>query len=343
MERNLKRRKKTSSFHLKQQFISLLSSELKNSGFDVVLDFESSFRSRICTLRFGNDRKVEVCVNLDYVKKSVNAAGCSMIFKVSYCALFIAEYIKQIGYARSGVPQSYFEGLVFLNAIEICKEKKTAGIYSPLFRWDKPPKSGYCVRPIEISSAINALNRVRMIAPSRLSKQDKAAIRSFGDSLLLYSGLPEIAYVHASIPVYALVDSLKRQANIIVKDPEAVQEFPILALAPFAQIKQLTAGDLFLSCIRSDNSFLIGAAIRLIAFLHLPYDLGIDDIHLEKLVSAMNAYIDYSIVYYNELSKCGGRLMNDNLFAISDVVKSINGYLSMHGFGVIAGGIHTTV
>ena len=343
MKHSLNHQKKMSSFHLKQQFIGLLSNELGKSRFNIVLGFESSFRSRICTLKFSDDKQIEVCINLEYVKKSDNAADCSMILKVCYCALFVADYIKQIERAKSSVPQNYFEGLVFLNAIEVCKEKKTVSIYSPLSYWDKNPKSTYCVRPIEISSAINALNRLRIIAPSGVSERDKMAIKSFSDSLLLYSGLPEIAYVYGSIPVYALVDSFKRLAGIIVKDPEAVQEFPILGLAPFDQIKQLTVGSLFLSCIQSDNTFLIGVAIRLIAFFHLPYNFKIDSVNLEKLVSAMNQYIDYSIIYYNRLPKRGRYLMDDNLFAIKNAVKSFNSYLSMHGAGVITSNIHTTM
>lgn len=343
MTHNLEKQKKMSSFHLKQQFISLLSSEFEKCRFDIVIGFESSFRKRICTLKFGDGKRVEVCVNLDYVKKSVNAVGCSMMIKVCYCALFVAEYIKQIERAKNSVPQSYFEGLVFLNAIDVCKEKRAVSIHSPLSHWNKNPKSTYCVRPIEISSAMNALNKLRIHSPSWLNEQDKAVIREFSDSLLLYSGLPEIAYIYASVPVYALVDSFKRLADTIAKDPEVVKEFPIFTLAPFDQIEQLTVSSLFLSCVQSNNDFLIGVAIRLIAFLHLPCNSEIDHINLEKILNAMISYIDYSIFYYNELSKCSGFFMNDNFLAIKAAVKSINNYLSMCGFGVTAGNIHTTV
>lgn len=343
MKHNLKSQKKLFSFHLKQQFISMLSSEFEKCRFDIVLGFESSIRKRICTLKFGEGKQVEICINLDYVKKSVNAVGCSMVLKVCYCALFVAEYIKQIERTKNSIPQSYFEGLVFLNAIEVCKKNKKVSVYSPLAHWNKNPKNTYCVRPIEISSAINALNKLRIFTPSGLNEQDKVAIKAFSDSLLLYSGLPEIAYIYASVPMYALVDSFKRLADIIAKDPEAVQEFPILTLAPFEQIKQLTVSSLFMSCVQSNNVFLIGVAIRLIAFLHLPYSTDMDNINLKKLVNAMNSYIDYSTIYYNELSKCGRFLMNDNLYAIKVAAKSINDFLSMYGSDVIARNIHNTV
>lgn len=343
MKHNPKSQKKMSSFHLKQQFISLLSSEFEKCGFDIILGFESNFRRRLCTLKFGDSKQVEVRINIEYVNKSINIVGFSMKLKICYCALFIADYIKQINWAKSNVPKSYFEGLAFLNAIEVCKEGKTVSIYSPLSHWDKKPKNKFCIRPIEIRSAINALNRLRFIFPSCLDEQDKVAIKTLSDSLLLYSGLPEIAYVHSSIPVYTLVDSFRRLADIIAKDPETVHEFPVLTLAPFDQIEQMTIGSLFLSCVHSDNDFLIGVAIRLIAFFQFPYNLEINNINMEKLVDAMISYIDYSIIYYNELSKCGRFLINDNMFAIKVAVKSINKFLSMYGSIMPARNIHTTV
>lgn len=343
MTHNQKNQNRMSSFHLKQQFISLLSSEFEKCGFDIILCFESSFSKRLCTLKFGEGKQVEVCINLEYVKKSINGVGCSMQVKICYCAFFVVDYIKLINLAKNNVPKSYFEGLAFLNAIEVCKDNKTVSIYSPLSHWNKKPKNKYCVRPIEIRSAINALNRLRLYLPSGLDEQDKLAIIALTDSLLLYSGLPEISYVHSSIPVYALVDSFGRLADIISKDPETIREFPVLALAPFDKIKQLTVRSLFLSCVQSDNNFLIGVAIRIIAFLQLPYNQEFENIDLGKLVNAMNSYIDYSIIYLNEMSKSGKFLMNDNMFAIKVAVKSINTFLSLCSFNMPDRNIHTTV
>nr|WP_143259743.1 hypothetical protein [Anaerofilum sp. An201] len=329
-----------SSFKLKQYFTSILSTEFANCGFNIILGFESSFKTRICTLYFTNSKQIDICVNLGYVKKSIDTIGSSFLFKVYYCAIFIAEYIKQIERAKKSVPQSYFEGLTFLNAIEVCRSNKKVSVYSPLSHWNEKPKRTYCIRPIEISSAINSLNKIRLLTPTKLNAQDIETIRTFCHSLLLYAGLPEVAYVHSNIPVYSMSDSLQRLADIILREPAVVDEFPILAMAPFERIKQLTIGDMFLFCVQSDSKFLMGIAIRLIAFLHMSQDMGLDDSIYRKLVHEINSYVDYSISYCNGLSKLDRCLIKDNLFAIKTAIKSINNYLNICGTGVNAGNIH---
>lgn len=341
MKHNQNRKRSMSTFELKQQFISLLANELENCCFDIVLGFESSFRNRICTLKFVNRKQVAVSINLGYVKKSICVDGCSLMFKVYYCSLYVAEYIKQIERARCSVPQSYFEGLVFLNGIDVCKSEKLVSVYSPIFHWEKKPKHSYCLRPLEIRSAINALNKIRLFASSWLNQQEKLVANTFCDSFLLYAGLPEVSYNHSRVPVYALMDAFKRLANLIAEEPLLNQEFPILTLAPFEEIEQISVNDLFLHCIQSNNTFLIGVAIRLIAFLHPSQNIELDDNTRTKLVDAMKQYIDYGLSYCYELSKSGKCLRKDNQYAIKTAAKSINGYLRISGASIISGNIHS--
>lgn len=341
MKLSIQSQKNMSIFELKHHFTSILSTEFTNCGFNIILGFEARFKNRICTLYFTNDKQIDICVNIGYVKKSIDTIGSSLMFKVYYCALFIAEYIKQIERAKKNVPQSYFEGLTFLNAIEVCRSPKTVSVYSPLSHWNEKPKRTYCIRPLEVSSAINSLNKIRLLMPTKLNTQDIEGIRTFCHSLLLYAGLPEVAYVHSNIPVYSMSNSLQKLADLVLKKPEVIDEFPILAIAPFERLKQLTVGDMFLFCVQSDSKFLMGIAIRLIAFFHLSQDMGLDDSIYRKLVHEMNSYIDYSISYCNELSKLDRCLIKDNLFAIQTAVKSINNYLNTCGAGVNAGNIHS--
>ena len=219
MKCNPKDKQNISTYHLKQQFISLLSSELEGCSFDIVLGFESSMRDRVCTLKFLDNKKLEVCVNIGFVQKSVNSIGCSFTFKLHYCALFVAEYIKLIEQAKANTPLSYFEGLVYLNSIEVLKTKETQSICSPLSCLDKKAKRSICIRPIEISSAINTLNKLKIFAIPLLNKQDIATITSLCNGLLLYSGLPEIAYIHTNMPIYAMVHSFKKLGELLAKNP----------------------------------------------------------------------------------------------------------------------------
>lgn len=341
MKCNPKTKQNISSFHLKQQFIDLLSCEFKGCCFDIVLGFESSTRDRVCTLKFLNNKKLEVCVNIGYIQKSVNHIGCSFVFKLHYCALFIAEYIKLIEQTKINMPQSYFDGLVYLNGIEILKTKEIQSICSPLSCLDKKAKRSHCVRPIEISSAINTLNKIRIFAVSLLNKQDIATITLLCNSLLLYSSLPEIAYIHTNIPRYTMVHSFKKLGELLAKNLEVMHEFPILNLAPFDQIEYLTSGDLFRACTQSNNTFLTGVAIRLVAFLHLPCGLEFDNGCHKNLVDAMKLYIEHSVAYCIEASQSKKGLLKDNSFAIRCAVKNINEYLTLSGIGLTTGNIHS--
>lgn len=292
-------------------------------------------------MQFTDDDRVEICLNLGHVRKSLDAAGCSLMLKIHYCALFVAEYVKHIERAKSSLPQNYFEGLVFLNALEVYKGKKASGICSPLSRWRKRPRHACRVRPIEISCAINALNKLRLFTPVELNEEERLAIRVFSEELLLYSGLPEIAYVGTKVPIYTVVDFIKTIGKIAADDPETRQEFPMLMLAPFEQIDHMTTHDLFLCCIQSDNTFLIGLAVRLIVFLQLQYDIKLENCSCEALVEEIKQYIDYSTVYYTEASRSNSYLIKDNLFAISIAVKAANNYLSACGEDVNSGNIHS--
>ena len=189
--------------------------------------------------------------------------------------------------------------------------------------------------------AINTLNKLRMFAIPLLNKQDIATITSLCNGLLLYSGLPEIAYIHTNMPIYAMVHSFKKLGELLAKNPELTNEFPILSLAPFDRIESLTTNDLFRTCIQSDNAFLIGVAIRLVAFLRLPYGLEIDYSCHRNLVDAMKLYIEYSVSYCIESSHASKGLLKDNSFAIRCAVKNINNYLTLSGIGLTTGNIHS--
>lgn len=341
MNRRLRKEQHIPTFYIKQEFIRLISSELEVYPLDIVLRFESSVRERICTLLFLDNTKLEICVNIGFVQKAINAIGCSFSFKLHYCALFVAEYIKLIEQAKNNTPQNYFDGLVYLNSIEVLKTKEAQCICSPLPCLGKKAKWSSCIRPIEISSAINALNKLRIFTASLLNKQDTAAAASACNSLLLYSGLPEIAYIRNNIPEYAIVHSLKKLGECIAANPEIVNEFPILSLGNFNQIECLTARELLQTCIQSNNAFLIGVAIRMVAFWNVPYNLEIAHDDHCNLVDAMKLYIECSVTYCAEIFEVNQGLLKDNSFAIRCAVKKVNEYLSLNGIGPTTGNVHS--
>lgn len=337
MKYSVKSQKNISSFALKQYFLDLLSNELNNCRFNIILRFESTIKECICSLKFSSNKRLDVCVNVSYVKKSINNLDCSLISKIHYCAWFISDYIRQIERAKNYMPQNYFESLVFFNAIDIYKSTKTVNINSPLYNLDKKPHYKYCIRPIEINCAINSLNRMKICMSSEIKEKDLIDILLH--KLSLYASLPEIVYANARTPIYTLVDCFRKISTIISNDPYIVQEFPVLMSTQFEKVNQLTTAELLLSCIQSKHDFLIGVAIRIMAYLQFPNELKKDV--FEKLVNGMIQYIEYSLKYYKLLSNSNECFFKDNLYAIKKAVKVINNCLNMYGYNINSGNIHS--
>lgn len=329
-----------SGFSLKEYVSAALSGELKGCGFHILLGFEASARDRICTLRFLPDQRLDVCVNLSHLKKTVPHPHCSLLCRVYYGVQYIAAYIHLLERAGRLVPQSYLEGLSFLNAVEVYQSAKPVSITTPLYRWKKKPGRKSSIRPIEISCAVSALNRMRFFLRNQLSEKERILLEDLADKLLLYAGVPEIAYDCANVPVYALNNSVGKLAVFLEKNPGLAETFPVLRLMEFKRIGQLTTDDLLSRYVQSDNSFLLGIAIRMTAFSGVTPRSGPHTERQGTLISAMNRYIENSLTYYKELSQAEELLLKDNLYAVKETVKAINHYLYIHGAGVNSGNIH---
>lgn len=340
MQHNLTGQKHIPSFLMKKHISGMLSRELRGCSFHIILGFEAVTQERMCSLKFLDKQRLEVCVNLSHVKRSINDSNFTMPSKVNFCVLYIADYIRQIDRARRCIPQSYFEGLTFFNAVEVYKSSKAVSIYSPLYRWGRKKGGNNCIRPIEINCTINSLNRMRLFMLSEISEKEKLSLDTIVDKLLLYASLPEIAYNATKLPVYALANSIKKLSAIITKYPEIIREFPVLMISQFDQIEQLTTKDLLYRYVQSDNNFLKGIAIRIIGFMQYPNERINDEYIFEKLALALNQYIECSLTYYTELSDSGDCFLKDNMYAVKKAVRAINDYLRIYGRNVNSGNIH---
>ena len=166
------------SFLLKQQLATLLSNECRPWGFHILLRFTSSFQKQTCTVKFEDHDRLQVFLNLASLKGGFSSPRCSWSFRVSYTALFVAAYIKQLEQARNRVPQTYWEGLAFLDAILDATGNQPVKLYSPLSLWNAKPNRTFTIRPIEVRSAIQSLTKLRESPPPGLTETDAVAIRT---------------------------------------------------------------------------------------------------------------------------------------------------------------------
>ncbi len=330
---------KMSIYQLKQLFSQLLLNELKNCRFGILVSYELSMKKRICFIKMIKKENIKININLSYIKKSNFVINCSLIPKVYYCCFFIVHLVKQLESVKQVLPKSYFEGLTYYNAIEIYNYKKT-GIYSPILHRCNKNKRSYCMRPIEIYCAIKAIEKIVMMKQLELTDNDRKTLNAFKETLLQYSYLPEISYIKKRIPVYTVINSLKEIAKFIEKNPDMINEFPILTLASFNKMKKLTIRDLFLTCAESNNDFLIELAIRLVAFFHFAYTLDYKNNDYERVIEEMKKYISTYAKFHGKISMQENYFLQDNFSAVKNAVKEINCFLCMNGITVSSGNIH---
>lgn len=329
------------SFNIKQQLINLLSHEFETCGFNIVVGFESSFSGRIFTMQLSENNRLELCINLDAVKSGIDLNLSSKKIAIYYCALYIANYVKLMELSKHKTPETYFDGLVILNAIQNYKIHNTISVYSPL-KGKKLLDSTYCIRPIEVESAIDSWNQILFLLESEISSNDKVVIKKAVNALLLYASLPEVSYISSTMPTYSLYNSLEYIEKLIALDSRVVTSFAIFELLSFQMLTTISTMELFQLYLRRENRFLIGIAIRMIAFMPLADVCGNNEECIsDSLLQAINKYRENSVIYFKELSSSNTQLFKDNLFAIKKAVFALNQYMALHGLKGNSGTIHS--
>lgn len=328
-----------SIYQIKKKFSHFLYSELREYNFVILIGFEVMFTDKLCCLKKLKNNKFRLIINLNYINKALPIISCSFMDKILYCCLFIVQFLTLLESVKHELPKSYFEGLVYFNAIEIFNRKNTE-LYSPVSHWNKKNKGSFCIKPIEIHCAINALEKIVLAEDLALDERDRISINAFKDELRIYSNFPEISYIQKKTPVYTVVNSLKEISKQIEKNPSVTQEFPILSLLPCNQIKELTIKDLFLFCAESNNDFLIELAIRLVAFFHFAYTLDYKNNDYERVIEEMKNYISTYAKFHSKISMQENYFLQDNFSAVKNAVKEINCFLCMNGITVSSGNIH---
>lgn len=321
-----------SSYNLKKYCAEYLSKELSSSGFDIILGFESRNDFRTCTISFEKNH-VDLCVNLNAMKKAIKAKEISMKIKMDFAVSFIANYIKYVADAKRKLPRTYFEGLAQLNAIDVYSSGKVMSVYSPLSSTGaKRMKHMYA---INVLVAILCLNKIRIFQQTELTEEEKDVIEKMVDELLAFSDVPEIEYSDSVLPKYALLGVISRIEKLPLTSIDTVQDFPILNILPVSGTVDQTINNIICCCSKSDNAFLLGVTVRLIA------QFGTLDIEISNnLIDTLNQYREFSVLHYQQMAK-GSSLLRDNLFAIKNNMKAINLYMDFHSISTETGSVHS--
>ncbi|MCD7822668.1 MAG: hypothetical protein LUG86_01410 [Oscillospiraceae bacterium] len=328
-----------SVFEEKKLITGLMQKETPGCGFDVVLGFESGLNERILRLRLSGDRKLEVNLNLGHIGKSLPRVR-SLKIKAYYCALFASEYIRILGRAKREEPGSYFEGLSFLDSVVMHRSEKLISVWSPTYLWDRRLGKAHVLRPLEVSAAINALNKIRIFLSNELTEDDRLAVEAICERFISYSGLPEVSYIHSRVPDYSAIDALWRVLKLAEKEPGIGEEFPILSMLP---LDERTTDGFFKRSLQTENEFINGIALRLVAFLRVSPETELSEEERERLAGAFKKFMDFSLSFCRENHASVRPIERDNLIAIKTACRAINRYLGENGTEFFSGNIHTVI
>lgn len=250
---------KTTIYERRALFSELLSADLFSCAFPVEASYEWKRSSQIYSLRFDKDGRILLKVNLNAAEASLPSAGKrSDEIGIRFRAYCISSFIHCLEAARAADPQSYYNGLVTLEAI-CCLAGKTALGFSPL------AKKPQALRPIDVYCAIRALTRLQLECNDLMTESARRACAGWRDVFLLYTQLPELEYANRQA-LFAFPRTMRTlQAHVEAGRlrPEDCTLFSRYGLDRFSE---LTFGGFISACERSGNSFWGGAAMRLMAF-----------------------------------------------------------------------------
>lgn len=245
---------------------------------------------------------------------------------IRFRAYFISNYIHCLEAVRNANPQSFFNGLVHLEAINSLTGKNV-DVYSPL------SKASTAFRPIDAYCAVRAFTRLRLECGSRMPEEVRQYCDAQVNAFIVYSQLPEIEY-HDGIPVYSLQAALKKLHRGLSEGTITPQQYALFSENHMCSFEELPLNRFIEACDASGNSFWAGAALRLAAFSGMRLDASF----LQNSPSVcghaavfQNACTEYAKEYRGYPTK----LITDNFDAIKRlaqrVERTVSGTLANSG------------
>ena len=307
-------KQKDSAYTRKALFNALLARDLCSSMYRINASYQWKKPSRVFSLSV-KDSTIRLNVNLNCVEEGLLLKGAREHEAViRFRAYYIANYIHCLEAIYTADPQSFFSGLVNLEAITCLNGKKLVS-YSPLSK--TPPG----LRAIDIYCAIRALTRLIVDCGSRMPDDVNQYCEEQINTFITFSQLPEIQYRRGS-PVYSLPIDLKSLHDAVSSGKAELRKYPMFSENNMVEFEDMPLDRFAEACNALSNPFWAGAAIRLAALSGMKLDESV----LTAAGSLHACFADYHascIRYAREYKRYAGRLIDDNFEAVRMIEKRI--------------------
>lgn len=325
------RRLTNTSHGQKLLFDRILTQDLADCKYKIKAFYEWKDKAQVFSARFIDAENIELGINLNIDDGMFSGNTNGMELTIYYRSCFISSYLRCLEHAEVSMPNTLFQGLVTLEAIIDIHAGDVVALYSPFFI--KPSSRQ---KAISIHCAIRSLSRILIEQGDYISIDTRRKCESAINWMITYTRLPEIEYVKANKPEYAVLRNLLSVSKLMKKDPMLVKQYSIFAQCGVSDFDRETIFEVLKK--ESLRDFWAEAFLRVLAFsddMRWP----VDTTNLPKIHKAIAVFREESILYYQESFSSKNILLTDNLLAIKKTAAKIEQAFLVKG-PVESGALH---
>lgn len=312
-------------------FNKILSTELSTCKYKIEAFYEWKNKTQIFSLRFKDSTTIELGINLNFAVESIFfGSNKALELTIDYRSYFIVTYLHCLENITNTVPNTLFQGLVALEAIQNIHTTSTITSYSPLAIADLR------LKPIDVHCAIWSLSRICIEQKGAVSQGVQSNCENAISWLVNYTRLPEIEYNESNEPEYSVLSDLLRFKKLAASSPEILAQYSLFNQYGILDFNALTISNLLANEALSD--FWVGVIIRVLAFSENKPSL-LDITALPIIRNGIVRFKKDCLAYFHECSVHKQELLSANLLAIKKTAMKIEQTFFENG-AVETGALH---
>lgn len=323
------------SYGQKMLFYEILSAELGTCRFHIDATYVWKRPEQILSAAFSDAGRLRLEINLHVTKDALFHGDRAVEHSICFRAYFIAAYIRCIESAYDRLPQTYFEGLVLLNALNDRHSGRRVAVATPIADKRRPGT----LRPLEVHCAILALTRMLLVHAEELSPRERKEAERRRDELLCYSSLPEVAYEKSRQPSHALFSELHRLRQTLASAPQLPEACALFQKNGMQTIREMTVEELLRACEKTEDRFWNGVALRFAACA-APGCSRAWFAPTDRIPAEAAQYLEDSVTYFKEQRDTASFLLRENLSAVKQTAGRIQLWIAETEFFGDSGTIH---
>lgn len=310
-------RKLISTSHIqKLLFDKILTQDLLNCKYKIAAFYEWKNKAQVFSAHFTDDENIKLSINLNFEEELFFGSTNAMELSICYRSYLISAYLRCLENAEISLPNTLFQGNVTLEAIIDIHSGNDIKLYSPF-----STKGLSRQRVINIQCAIRSLSRMLIEQEIHISTDTRKRCEQGISWMITYTRLPEIEYIKAKSPEYAVLRNLRCVSGLIKNNPTLTKQYSIFAQCGVSNFDEETIFEILEK--ESLQNFWVESFLRVLAFSDNIYS-SVDVTNLPKIKKAIASFREESVLYYQESVSSTNMLLTNNLLAVKKIAGKID-------------------